>query len=71
MTVYDRDLLEAIRTAGRELHNIGKELSEIKTILKAEKAPKKVTFAPDGTITSQTDLTDLESYFERMEEDNG
>ena len=71
MTVYDRELLKAIHTAGRELRNIGKKLSEIKIILKAEKAPQKVTLSPDGTITSQTDLTYLESYFERMEEDNG
>lgn len=59
MTVYDRDLLEAIRTAGRELHNIGKELSEIRKQLEA--APRPLT---------TRDLPDLETYFERLEDDS-
>lgn len=59
MTVYDRDLLEAVRTAGRELHNIGKELHEIRKQLEA--APRPLT---------TRDLPDLETYFERLEDDS-
>ena len=60
MTVYDRDLLEAIRTAGRELHNIGKELHEIRKQLEA--APRPIT------AIIERDLPDLETYFERLED---
>lgn len=61
MTVYDRDMLEAIR-------GIRKELERIRKILTAEKAPKQIVFSTDGTIT-EGPIPDLETFFERLEDD--
>ena len=50
------------------LKEISAELKHIRRILAAEKAPTQITFSNDGVIT-ETKLDDLESYFERMEDD--
>ena len=52
MTVYDRDLLEAIREIGRQLRTLNKRL---------EAATRPLT---------TRDLPDLETYFERLEDDS-
>lgn len=51
MTVYDRDMLEAIR-------GIWKELKMIRVILAGQHKPH-----------ADDELPDLETYFERMEDD--
>lgn len=55
MTVYDRDLLEAIREIGRQLRTLNKRL---------EAAPRPIT------AIIERDLPDLETYFERLEDDS-
>lgn len=52
----------------KALKEIAAELKYIRRILAAEKAPTQITISKDGVIT-QTKLDDLESYFERMEDD--
>ena len=48
------------------LENIGAELKAIKKILTTEKAPTTITFSKDGVLS---EITDLESYFEALEDD--
>ena len=52
----------------KALKEIAAELKYIRRILAAEKAPTQITISKDGVIT-KTKLDDLESYFERMEDD--
>ena len=59
MTVYDREILEAIRAVGRELYRIEKQLYNLNKQLEA--APRPLT---------TRDLPDLETYFEQMEDDH-
>ena len=54
MTVYDREVLDAIRYIGKELREIRKQL---------EAAPRPIT------AIIERDLPDLETYFERLEDD--
>jgi hypothetical protein len=60
-TAMDAALIKALK-------EIAAELKYIRRILAAEKAPTQITISKDGVIT-QTKLDDLESYFERMEDD--
>lgn len=60
-TAMDAALIKALK-------EIAAELKHIRRILAAEKAPTQITFSKDGVIT-ETKLDDLESYFERMEDD--
>lgn len=63
MTVYDREVLDAIRY-------IGKELREIRKVLEKEKAPAQIIISKDGMVVKGKDvLPDLETYFERLEDD--
>lgn len=69
MTVYDRDILDAIRYIGRELRETKKELAEIKKVLQAEKAPAKIIISKDGVATiGKGIMPDLERYLEAKEE---
>lgn len=61
MTVYDRELLNAIK-------DICRELRQIKKILQAEKAPAQIAISKDGMIVKGKGvMPDLESFIERME----
>lgn len=64
MTVYDREVLDAIRY-------IGKELREIRKVLEKEKAPAHIIISKAGIVAKGKDvLPDLETYFERLEDDS-
>lgn len=64
MTVYDRELLNAIK-------DISRELRQIKKILQAEKAQAQIAISKDGMIVKGKDvMPDLESFIERMEDDH-
>lgn len=64
MTVYDRELLNAIK-------DISRELRQIKKILQAEKAPAQIAISKDGMIIKgECVMPDLESFIERMEDDH-
>ena len=52
----------------KTLKEIAAELKHIRWILAAEKAPTQITFSKDGGVT-QSVMDDLETYFERMEDD--
>ena len=61
MTVYDRELLNAIK-------DISRELRQIKKILQAEKAPAQIAISKDGMIVKGKGvMPDLESFIEHME----
>lgn len=64
MTVYDRELLNAIK-------DICRELRQIKKILQAEKASAQIAISKDGMIVKGRGvMPDLESFIERMEDDH-
>lgn len=64
MTVYDRELLNAIK-------DISRELRQIKKILQTEKAPAQIAISKDGMIIKgEGVMPDLESFIERMEDDH-
>ena len=52
----------------KALKEIAAELKHIRRILAAEKAPTQITFSKDGVVT-QSVMDDLETYFERVEDD--
>lgn len=65
----EEQLLRAIQKLSREAEGIRRALVGIEKVLAAEKAPTRITFSKDGVVEEKT-IPDLETFFERLEDDH-
>lgn len=69
MTTTETMFLETFKQIRKELEGTRRALVGIEKVLAAEKAPTRITFSKDGVVGEKT-IPDLETFFERLEDDH-